>query len=54
MKVKVEIEIETESFDEETFANKIEELITSPGYKGGGFSKGSKLIKFDMFIMEEK
>ena len=57
MKVKVELEIETDFYDEEAVSNKMEELITKGDMRNKTdklFSDNSKLIKFDMYITEEK
>jgi len=57
MKVKVELEIETDFYDEEAVSNKMEELITKGDIRNKSdrlFSDNSKLIKFDMYIVGEK
>jgi len=54
MKVKVELEIETDFYDEEIFQKKIESMITNKYLSDGMLGKDSKLEKFDMYILEEK
>ena len=53
MKVKIELEIETDFYDEEIFQKKIESMITNKYLSDGMLGKDSKLIKFDMYIVEE-
>lgn len=57
MKVKVELIIETDFYDEEIFNQRIENLIKNGYVVGEGDSPcslNSKLEKFDMYIVEEK
>jgi hypothetical protein len=52
MKVKVEILIETNFYDEEIFLKRIEEIVMANKEKS--LSAESKVIKFNMYISEEK
>lgn len=58
MRIKVELEIETSSYDEEMFHDAVEKVVTSKSLEevninADCFAKFSKLVKFDMYIFTD-